>query len=119
MHASLWGQHVQRVCGGAQVEERLRFYDEGVAPRKNATVMAEAMKEFKDAVGSDDEGDAGAAGTPAAAAGGAGAMDVDGETPKKKSKKKSKGVRLSGAQLCFRGFRRPWEQNFCMSCVVA
>jgi hypothetical protein len=30
-----------------QVEERLRFYEEGVAPRKNASVMAEAMAQFK------------------------------------------------------------------------
>jgi hypothetical protein len=27
-----------------QVEERLRFYEEGVAPRKNLSVMQEAMK---------------------------------------------------------------------------
>jgi nucleolar protein 56 len=39
-----------------QVEERLRFYDEGVAPRKNATVMAEAATLSRDAAGSGDEG---------------------------------------------------------------
>lgn len=42
------------------MEERLRFYDEGVAPRKNATVMAEAMAAFKrgsgdDAMADDDD----------------------------------------------------------------
>lgn len=30
-----------------KVEERLRFYDDGVAPRKNATVMAEAIEKTK------------------------------------------------------------------------
>ncbi|KAF6262555.1 hypothetical protein COO60DRAFT_1282656 [Scenedesmus sp. NREL 46B-D3] len=30
-----------------QVEERLRFYEEGVAPRKNLAVMQEAMDKFK------------------------------------------------------------------------
>jgi nucleolar protein 56 len=30
-----------------QVEERLRFYEEGVAPRKNASVMGEAMEAVK------------------------------------------------------------------------
>ena len=29
-----------------QVEERLRFYEEGVVPRKNTEVMAQAMKEI-------------------------------------------------------------------------
>jgi nucleolar protein 56 len=32
-----------------QVEERLRFYDDGVAPRKNATVMAQAMDKVNEA----------------------------------------------------------------------
>lgn len=30
-----------------QVEERLKFYEEGTTPRKNGDVMAEAMKRFK------------------------------------------------------------------------
>ena len=76
-------------CAWLQVEERLRFYDEGVAPRKNATVMAAAMQEFKDTLGSDDEEGAPAA-TPVATGD---AMDVDSEAPTKKGKKKSKAVR--------------------------
>ena len=32
-----------------QVEERLRFYEDGVAPQKNAAVMEAAMAEFKEA----------------------------------------------------------------------
>lgn len=41
-----------------QVEERLNFYDKGVAPRKNVVVMKEAMKEAESqapAEGADDE----------------------------------------------------------------
>ncbi|CAG9466194.1 unnamed protein product [Pedinophyceae sp. YPF-701] len=38
-----------------QVEERLRFYDEGVAPRKNLKVMEEAMKELGGADLADEE----------------------------------------------------------------
>ncbi|KAL6765680.1 nucleolar protein, component of C/D snoRNPs [Haematococcus lacustris] len=34
-----------------QVEERLRFYEEGVAPRKNAAVMAEALAKLKEEAG--------------------------------------------------------------------
>ena len=37
------------------MEERLRFYEDGVAPRKNATVMAEAMEKFKETAGDDDD----------------------------------------------------------------
>lgn len=40
--------------GAVQVEERLRFYDDGVAPRKNATVMAEAMEKSKAEMVPDD-----------------------------------------------------------------
>ena len=29
-----------------QVEERLKFYEEGIVPRKNADVMSQAMKEI-------------------------------------------------------------------------
>ena len=51
-----------------QVEERLKFYETGKAPRKNADVMNEVVKEL------------------------GGGMDVDEEdtTPKKKSKKDKK-----------------------------
>eukprot|EP00195_Chlamydomonas_chlamydogama_P010551 CAMPEP_0202900590 /NCGR_PEP_ID=MMETSP1392-20130828/11922_1 /ASSEMBLY_ACC=CAM_ASM_000868 /TAXON_ID=225041 /ORGANISM="Chlamydomonas chlamydogama, Strain SAG 11-48b" /LENGTH=495 /DNA_ID=CAMNT_0049587007 /DNA_START=183 /DNA_END=1670 /DNA_ORIENTATION=- len=41
-----------------QVEERLRFYEEGVAPRKNVDVMAEALAKLKDS----GEGEAAAGG---------------------------------------------------------
>ena len=34
-----------------QVEERLRFYEEGVAPRKNLVVMAEALETVKKQMG--------------------------------------------------------------------
>lgn len=37
-----------------QVEERLRFYEEGVAPKKNITAMQEAMKALGDAAGDDE-----------------------------------------------------------------
>lgn len=44
-----------------QVEERLRFYEEGVAPRKNVNVMQEAMAKLKtdlgDAAGDGDQED--------------------------------------------------------------
>lgn len=58
-----------------QVEERLRFYEEGVAPRKNATVMAEAMSAFKDAAGDD--------------------LDADDAEPSKKKSKKDKKKRAA------------------------
>jgi hypothetical protein len=49
----------------------LRFYEEGVAPRKNASVMAEAMAKLKEEVGSQPE-----------------AEDANGEAKKKKKKDK-------------------------------
>lgn len=45
------------VC--AQVEERLRFYEEGVAPRKNASVMEEAMASVKTQLADEDKADGG------------------------------------------------------------
>ncbi|PNH04026.1 Nucleolar protein 56, partial [Tetrabaena socialis] len=39
-----------------QVEERLRFYEEGVAPRKNASVMEEAMASVKTQLASEADG---------------------------------------------------------------
>ena len=44
---SIWSN----LAAPVQVEERLRFYDDGVAPRKNATVMAEAMEKSKAELG--------------------------------------------------------------------
>lgn len=41
-----------------QVEERLRFYEEGVAPRKNASVMGEAMDVVKTQLASEDKEEA-------------------------------------------------------------
>ena len=46
-----------------QVEERLRFYEEGITPRKNAEAMQQALKEIGledmmdvDALDEDEEG---------------------------------------------------------------
>lgn len=58
-----------------QVEERLRFYEDGTAPRKNIAVMKDAIKEF----GNVDGGDV----AMADALG-------EGDTPSKKEKKKDK-----------------------------
>jgi nucleolar protein 56 len=66
----------------AQVEERLRFFDEGIAPRKNATVMAEAMAQFKGGAGDEDMADEDEA---------ADEMLEEGEKRKKKKKSKSLG----------------------------
>lgn len=46
-------------CVCAQVEERLRFYEEGVAPRKNASVMEEAMASVKTQLADEDKADGG------------------------------------------------------------
>ena len=73
-----------------QVEERMRFYDEGVAPRKNATVMAEAVASFKDALDDDDgDVDMAAMDTPATIA----SEEGDGKKKKKKKSKKREAVR--------------------------
>mmetsp|Transcript_4672 Transcript_4672/g.14118 ORF Transcript_4672/g.14118 Transcript_4672/m.14118 type:complete len:496 (-) Transcript_4672:385-1872(-) len=57
-----------------QVEERLRFYEEGVAPRKNIDMMTDAMKKVKEQLG-DEAGDD---------------DEVAGKKDKKKDKKKEK-----------------------------
>ena len=62
-----------------QVEERLRFYEEGVAPKKNADAMAEVIATLGDAAG---EG----AATPKTKK----RKASDGETPKDSSKKEMK-----------------------------
>lgn len=49
--------NVSRVClfvHSRQVEERLRFYEEGVAPRKNLTVMGEAIAAVKKQMAGED-----------------------------------------------------------------
>ncbi|GFH06734.1 nucleolar protein, component of C/D snoRNPs, partial [Haematococcus lacustris] len=61
-----------------QVEERLRFYEEGVAPRKNAAVMAEALAKLKEEAGA-------GAGAP-----GVVADEPNGVAPSKEKKKKKK-----------------------------
>jgi nucleolar protein 56 len=61
-----------------QVEERLRFYEDGVAPSKNITAMQAAMTKFKGELGDAGDDDE---------------MDVDAKTPgggKKKEKKEKK-----------------------------
>eukprot|EP00892_Ulva_mutabilis_P009833 jgi/Ulvmu1/7221/UM035_0007.1 len=77
-----------------QVEERLRFYDDGVAPRKNATVMAEAMQQSKtdvqDAL-SEDELPAAGPSKKLRKKRASEASDIsEAAEPKKKKKKKSK-----------------------------
>ncbi|KAL2916728.1 Nucleolar protein 56 [Polyrhizophydium stewartii] len=85
-----------------QVEERLRFYEEGVTPRKNAEVMAEALKAAgldMDIDDDDDDDDAAdeAAATPAKKRKQAQAeaevdadADADADMSDKKSKKDKK-----------------------------
>ncbi|KAI8622569.1 hypothetical protein BC830DRAFT_441110 [Chytriomyces sp. MP71] len=60
----------------AQVEERLKFYEDGTTPRKNADVMGAIVKELGDL--DDEEPVAGSKRKPA---------DADGEKKKKKKKK--------------------------------
>ena len=59
------------------MEERLRFYEDGVAPGKNITAMQAAMAKLRDELGDagDDEG-----------------MEVDGGSAKKKEKKDKVGL---------------------------
>lgn len=65
----------------------MRFYEEGVAPRKNAAVMAEAMEAWKEAAGED----------AAATADGDAAADEEVKPKAKKSKKKRAEVRARPA----------------------
>jgi hypothetical protein len=86
-----------------QVEERLKFYEEGIAPRKNATVMAEAMEKFKAGLGDGEDGD-----DAAMDEGGDGeAAGTPGEKEKKakkrdKEKKKKKKDRVAVRSLASR-----------------
>ena len=74
-----------------QVEERLRFYEDGTAPRKNEAVMKEAMGDLEEQFPE-------AKSAPSSAKkdkkkkrkSDASDMDVDGDTPSKKKKKKDK-----------------------------
>merc|ERR1712216_822044 len=75
-----------------QVEERLRFYEDGTAPRKNESVMKEAMGDLEEQFPE-------AKSAPSSAKkdkkkkrkSDASDMDVDGDTPSKKKKKDKKG----------------------------
>ena len=66
-----------------QVEERLRFYEEGVPTKKNTEAMKEAMEEFREA-------------NPGLATPGGGA--AGGETPKSKKKSDKKKRKRDGAE---------------------
>ncbi|KAJ3011456.1 snoRNP complex protein nop56 [Thoreauomyces humboldtii] len=76
-----------------QVEERVRFYEEGVTPRKNAEVMQKAlaavgMEDLMDVVADDDEDEEDAEAPPKKRKAKA---ETEAETPKKaKKSKKSK-----------------------------
>ncbi|CAN6212622.1 unnamed protein product [Urochloa humidicola] len=95
-NTSIFGQKLRE-----QVEERLDFYDNGVAPRKNLDVMKAAIEGIKNAVLEDGDGDVPAKKSKkkkSKAEAGGEAMDVDkpaaGEdepqTEKKRKKKKHK-----------------------------
>ncbi|KAL6896542.1 hypothetical protein ACP4OV_007114 [Aristida adscensionis] len=97
LNTSIFGQKLRE-----QVEERLDFYDKGVAPRKNLDVMKAAIESITNVV-SEDNGDVNEKSDVYApkskkkkskAEADGEAMDVDkpaaGETEKKKKKKKQK-----------------------------
>jgi hypothetical protein len=88
------------------VEERLRFYDDGVAPRKNATVMAEAVTLFNDAAGDDDDMDAAdvLAGVPPGLLPDGEGAAADGAKQKKKNKKKKSKERESVRDIAVSSF---------------
>ncbi|KAI9183279.1 Nucleolar protein 56 [Blastocladiella emersonii ATCC 22665] len=78
-----------------QVEERLKFYESGEVPRKNADVMSAAAEEAAKIAAA-----APAPGAPAAAAATVDddAMDVDVEEPKKKAKESKKSSKSKDAK---------------------
>lgn len=89
-----------------QVEERLRFYEEGVAPRKNMTVMNEVLEQIKaDVVVEDQAEEEVEDGTKEkkkkkkkrSAEADEAAAEVAEEPAKKKKKKKDKGVENGAA----------------------
>mmetsp|Transcript_14737 Transcript_14737/g.35095 ORF Transcript_14737/g.35095 Transcript_14737/m.35095 type:complete len:503 (-) Transcript_14737:202-1710(-) len=91
---SLFGQKLRE-----QVEERLRFYEEGVAPKKNITAMEEVLSQIQKGGDMDDDEvhldeDDGKKKTK-----GAKSEDADGETEgeAKKKKKKKKAAEEDGA----------------------
>ena len=51
MNTSIFGEKLRE-----QVEERLDFYDKGVAPRKNLDVMKAAIESITNAVSEDGDG---------------------------------------------------------------
>eukprot|EP00180_Rhodochaete_pulchella_P004702 Plantae.Rhodophyta-Rhodochaete_pulchella.ctg935.p1 GENE.Plantae.Rhodophyta-Rhodochaete_pulchella.ctg935~~Plantae.Rhodophyta-Rhodochaete_pulchella.ctg935.p1 ORF type:complete len:503 (-),score=115.66 Plantae.Rhodophyta-Rhodochaete_pulchella.ctg935:1297-2757(-) len=74
----------------AQVEERLRFYDTGAAPRKNLDVMKEAIAEAKAALGEDAMDEEPKADETKTADKKTDEKKTDEKKKKKKSKKKDK-----------------------------
>jgi nucleolar protein 56 len=78
-----------------QVEERLRFYDTGEAPRKNVDCMKEVMDELRGSAPKDDEAAKKAAkkAKKAAKEGGAAAPAEDDEAAKKAAKKAKKAAK--------------------------
>ena len=88
-----FADHSTKAFGEAmkeQVEERLRFYEEGVAPKKNADAMAEVIAALGDAAG---DGGAGGAVTPKTKSGkkrGKSGDDTEKDSAKKSSKKAKK-----------------------------
>ncbi len=84
-----FADHSTKAFGEAmkeQVEERLRFYEEGVAPKKNADAMAEVIAALGDAAG---DGGAGGAVTPKTKSGKKRSKSGD-DTEKDSAKKSSK-----------------------------
>jgi len=84
-----FADHSTKAFGEAmkeQVEERLRFYEEGVAPKKNADAMAEVIAALGDAAG---DGGADGAVTPKTKSGKKRSKSGD-DTEKGSSKKSSK-----------------------------
>jgi nucleolar protein 56 len=77
---SLYGEKLRD-----QVEERLKFYETGAAPRRNIDVMEEVSKQLKAAAGNNDGGGGGKKTANAAAA-----ADEDAEMQVVKSNKKKK-----------------------------
>ncbi|KAJ3208970.1 snoRNP complex protein nop56 [Entophlyctis luteolus] len=73
----------------SQVEERLKFYEDGTTPRKNIDVMGAVVKEIADE--NDEDEDMATASTPVATSGKRKGAEDEGEDEKSKKKKKKKG----------------------------
>merc|ERR1740124_943692 len=86
-----------------QVEDRLKFYETGEAPMKNADAMQEVLDEFealqKAEIKSEKKKKAGEAATNGVTEEVAEVMEVDEEKPKKKKKRKSEAVEEEAAPV--------------------